>query len=316
MVRPFSSATAEQTLSVVSAVLAKKSTAKVDFVSRYCDLPSDRSEKALELAVDLGFLKKIAGGYRDNSPISKFLRTPIPVERAAALRVMIESYQPFIVFREQNSIAGSAEDAAQQTKTLLDLDAHREDIKATLVSLATFSGALTDVGGGQYRRDTKSLGDMFETLEERCRNDADAEQRVREAIGNKAASSISHDQVMKPLLVALRFTVAGNGREAVVNAGNAIESFLVEYAAAVGVSLAGKNGINSKVTHLKSQSKLPTKLSFKGQYLGHLRNAADHGIDAEIGTTWQITESTGQEYLFVSCSFIRNTIALIDGVYE
>ena len=110
--------------------------------------------------------------------------------------------------------------------------------------------------------------------------------------------------------------MAGNGREAVVNAGNAVESFLVDYASKVRVPLAGKNGINSKVTHLKSQNKMPTKLSFKGQYLGHIRNAADHGIDPEVGATWEILASTGQEYVFVSCSFIRTTIALIDRIYE
>ena len=307
MPRSFSSATAEQVLSVVSAVLARKATADVDFVSKYCDLPLDRSKNALELAVDLGFLKKTASGYRDNSPISKLLRTPKSSERAAVLRTMLESYEPFIVFREENTAAGSAEAAAQRTKTLLDLDAHREDIKATLVSLATFSGALRDGGGGQYERDTDSMDDMFITLATRCKNDANSEQRVRDALGNKASVSVSYDQVLRPLVVALRFAVDGNGREAVVNAGNAVESFLVEYAAAVGVSLTGQNGINRKVTFLKGNSHLPTKLSFKGQYLGHLRNAADHGID---------TESTGQEYFFVSCSFIRNVVALIDGDYE
>lgn len=39
-------------------------------------------------------------------------------------------------------------------------------------------------------------------------------------------------------------------------------------------------------------------------YLGHLRNAADHGVDQEIGAEWEIADNAGIEYVFVACSFI------------
>lgn len=316
MPREFSSATAEQVLSVVSAVVATQKPTDAQFVAWFCDLPQDPVEKALELAVDLGFLKRRSTKFSTVSPLCKHLRTPVAQEKAAILRVMIESYEPFLTFREGIESSGNADTAAQETKTLLNIDAHREDIKNTLVNLATFSGALTHLGGGRYQRDTKSLGDMFEALADGMANVAEAEHRIREAIGVQASPAVSYENVIVPLTDSLRFALAGEAREAVLNAGNAIESFLNEYAAAQRVSLAGAMGINAKLDRLRNARRLPTKLTFKGKYLGHTRNAADHGVDQEVAAAWRITRSTGQEFVFVACSFIGNLMAYREGLHE
>lgn len=316
MPRQFSSATAEQVLSVVSAVVARQQPTDAQFVASFCDLPTDPVEKALELAVDLGFLMKKSAKFSISSPLCKHLRTPIANEKAAVLRIMLESYEPFLVFRQGITTSGNSDTAAQETKTLLDIDAHRDDIKNTLVNLATFSGALTHRGGGNYQRDANSLGDMFQALAEGVADAAEAEHRIRTALGAKAGPAVSYDNVIQPLAIALRYAVGGEAREAVLNAGNAVENFLTEYAAAQNVSLAGAPGINAKLDKLKNGGKMPAKLTFKGKYLGHVRNAADHGIDQEIGAPWNITSSTGQEFVFVSCSFVGNVIEYMDGVFE
>jgi hypothetical protein len=51
-------------------------------------------------------------------------------------------------------------------------------------------------------------------------------------------------------------------------------------------------------------------LSNVGKYLGHVRNAADHGIDRDVAAQWGIRPSTGIEYVFVACSFIAATTVL------
>ena len=61
---------------------------------------------------------------------------------------------------------------------------------------------------------------------------------------------------------------------------------------------------------------MPKKLVFKGKYLGHIRNAADHGADSETGAAWQITGATGQEFVFVACSFLSTVVALEEGRFE
>jgi len=79
----------------------------------------------------------------------------------------------------------------------------------------------------------------------------------------------------------------------------------------LGVAVAGAGGINAKLDRfahpgagLGPANALPKKLIFMGKYLGHIRNAADPGVDPEVGATWQIQRSTGLEFVYVACSFI------------
>jgi hypothetical protein len=92
-----------------------------------------------------------------------------------------------------------------------------------------------------------------------------------------------------------------------------VESFLTDLAANRSVNVAGAHGVNSKLIRFEQAGELPKTLSQPGRYLGFIRNAADHGIDQEVGTSWEITEATGIEYVFVACSFILATRRHVNG---
>jgi hypothetical protein len=94
-----------------------------------------------------------------------------------------------------------------------------------------------------------------------------------------------------------------------VGAGNAVESYLEEYAARRTVQLGNAPGINAKIDKLVAGNVMPKKLAAVGKYLGHVRNAADHGVDTEVGAPWAIRPATGVKYVFVSCSFIAAVTA-------
>lgn len=308
MPRPFYSATAEQVLAVIDAVVAKDGTATAKFVAEFCDLLEGPAEKALGLAVDLGFLKTKADGFVVASPLCAFIRSPQARQKAAILRVMVDSYEPFVFFRQGIAATGAPERAAQQTKILLDIDAHREEIKNTLISLATYSGALVASSAGSYQVDATPIASAFDILSESCSDLAGAEAKVRQLLDGNNGDKVSREAILVPLANGLLFAAAGQAREAVVNAGNAIDSFLSEYAGRVVTSLAGATGINGKLDKLKAASKLPTKIVFKGKYLGHVRNGADHGADPEINAPWNISKATGEEYVLVACSFIGSVL--------
>jgi hypothetical protein len=99
----------------------------------------------------------------------------------------------------------------------------------------------------------------------------------------------------------------------VVAAGNAVESFLEHKAAAVGANVAGATGINAKIEKYLEVKGLPKKLGFVGKYLGHVRNAADHGVDQDVGAAWEISPETSIEYVFVACSFVRAVVGRLAG---
>jgi hypothetical protein len=317
MSRPFSQATAEQVIRVSEAAVALKAGADASTISLYTDLPIGLTNKALDLAVDLGLLDKSGDLYMPASPLCKLLRTPQEKERAAVLRVTIESFEPFQVFREELEATADASIAATRTKARLDIEGHREEIKDTLVSLATFSGALKVSHGNTYERDNKSLSNLLAELVAGSGEEAAAIYRIREEIGPNAAAVCDHEEVIAPLAAGARHASGGGaGREAVVNAGNAVESFLNWYGNERGNPVGGSHGLNAKVEALRQAGHLPPKLVNASKYLGHIRNAADHGVDPDIGTAWSISDATGRNYIFVAAQFIRAIIEYNEGRFE
>lgn len=317
MPRPFSPATAEQVVNAVEAVVVRRSSADADFVAEFCDIPRAQAESALQLAADLGLVKiSAAGACTVVSPLCRFLVTPNLAQRAAVLRVVLESYLPFTAFRDRLVATADATTAARQTKTELDLSAHRDLVKDTLISLGTYSDALLTEGGGRYVPQPSAAGNPLEVLAIAAANQAAAEARVREQLGAEACRRVSRDDVIVPLSNALLQATGGNPRGAVLEAGNAAESYLVELGARAGVNLAGANGLNAKLDRFDTAHWLPKKLVFVGKHLGHVRNAADHGIDPDVNAAWTIRAATGLEYVFLTCSFVAAVTAKETGAAD
>lgn len=304
MPRSFAAATAEQVVSVVEAVVIDRSpSSTAAFVASFCDLSEDRAGAALELATDLGFLSAVGQSYEVRSPLAPLLVTPNEMAKAAILRVLLESYEPFVVFRSRIKVADAGA-AAEQTRVVLDLDAHREDVKDALVSLGQYGQALRSEGAGRYSVTEREPQDLLIELVRSCEERAGAITVVIDRLGESAAAWVSRDNVVVPLADALVKAQSNDGRGAVVLAGNAVETFLTDLAAAANVNVAGATGINSKVDRLKNAGILPSKVCSIGKYLGAIRNGADHGADPETGQPWEIRPETGQEYPHVACSFI------------
>ncbi len=308
MPRDFSPATAEQVVAAVEAVVSASQAAKAEFVASFSDLTEKQAEAALELASDLGLLTSNSGKYSLASPLCRFLVTPKQMEKAAVLRVLLESYEPFIIFRERLVATENATTAAQQTKVTLDLDAHREEIKDTLLSLGTYGHALITEGGGRYSQSAAPLANTLHDLMAAVQTAAAAEARIRQQLGTEAAAGVSRDEVIVPLSDAWIRAQAQDGRGAVVAAGNAVESFLTALAGRTNTNITGANGINAKLDKFPTAT-IPKKLVNVGKYLGHVRNAADHGVDPDVGAGWAIRDATGIEYVYVACSFISAVVA-------
>jgi len=304
MPRSFAHSTAELVMQVVGAVHASKK-ASPDFVENFCDLSHSQAENALKLALDLGLVQQDGPNFLPANPLVHFVASPDEIRKAAILRVVLESYQPFIVFRERLTATNSADTAAQQTKTLLDIEAHREEIKDTLISLGTYTNALISQGGGLYAASNKALENQLLALADMANDQASAVAAIMKQIGNRA-DQLDRNEVVLPLASALLKAKAGQANDAVGEAARAVESFLARLAQRMGLNLAGATGINQKLDKFRTGNKLPKKVVEAAKYLGHIRNAADHGIDVDpdVGDIWYIQVSTGLQYVYVACSFI------------
>jgi hypothetical protein len=304
MTRSFSRATAEQVIGVVESIVQNGKPSDIDFVEKFCDQPHETAKSALELAIDLGFLRENNGKFEKANYFCDLLVSPSETQKAAILRIQLESYEPFVMYRKLLKVNQRAITAAKQTVTILDLAEHHEAVNETLISLGTYSHALTTGGAGIYHSTEESLENPLVSIVKGCENIASAKNKIRDDLGNSIPSRLSDEIIINPLSEALIKCTQNDPRGAVLFAGNSIESFLDHYGTLVGVALINKTGINAKIDELSRLQKLPKKLANVGKYLGHIRNAADHGNDPEISMPWTITNRTGLEYVSVAISFI------------
>lgn len=304
MPRTFAHSTAELVVQAVDAVQANGK-ASVDFVRDFCDLSQSQCESALKLGLDLGLIVINGNQYEPANPLVMFISTPDEKRKAALLRIMLESYEPFVVFRERLLATNSADTAAQQTKTLLDLDAHREEIKDTLISLGTYTSAIISQGGGRYRISDHKIENPLLALADAANDQASAEAIIRRQIGTRADQA-DRQEVIIPLANALLKAKSNQPTESVNDASRAVESFLARLADRMGVSLTGASGIIQKLDKFRTGNRLPKKVIEAAKYIGHVRNAAEHGIDVDpdVGSVWLVQGSTGLQIVFVVCSFI------------
>lgn len=316
MPRTFFESTAEDVVASIEAVVVNGKPTTADFVAQFADVPKDRAENALNLAVELGFLSVNAGSFSARKPLSQMFIAPNAAPKIAAMRVALESYEPFVLFRTRlKATAGLTGEAARQTKAALDLTGHRDVIKDTLISLATYSHALATEGGGTFVPAEEAIENRLLALAQACGDVVTSESRIRVQMGDAAANLVARDEVFVPLANALLKAASGDARGAVVLAGNAVESYLEALAGRIrGINITGAAGINAKLERFAAVNGMPKKLIAVGKYLGNVRNAADHGLgDPDVNTPWAIQESTGTEFVYVSCSFINAVTAIEQG---
>jgi hypothetical protein len=304
--------TAEHVMTAVEALVVNGGVATADLVAEFLETTPARATAALDLAVELGLLTENAANYTIASPLCRF--TAIPDQKAAVLRIVIESYRPFTVFRERLVATADITLAARHTKTVCQLTAHRDEVKDTLISLGTYARALVTEGAGNYQLEAGPLSNALQVVALGCTDIVTAEARIRSQLGPAAEAVLApvRDTVILPLADALLRAKNRDGSGAIQAAGNAVEAHIDAMAARMAVTLGTATGIISKLTKFGTPPRhLPNKLIQIGTFLGAVRNAADHGTDPDINNTaWQIRVATALEYVFVACSFIATTITI------
>lgn len=290
-------------------------------VAEFLDVPLENANNALQMAVQLGLLELPQGAdeYRPCSILARYLVTGSDVQKTAVLRLLVESFPPFRAFKQRLELTGLPATAAQQTRALCGLAAHHDEISATLCSIGTYTNSLVTGTAGRVTVNTAPLEDPMQALNGLTEERESAEFQVRNHLSPQVADWCNTEDVVNPLVTA--FLVAQRAAEdphpPVIHAANAFESFLTQIAQSTGVNVDTRHGINAKADYLKQQQVLQTKHLNVIKYLGHIRNAADHGIDPEIDTSWAITAETSKLYVAVALTAIRTIhTATVDGEYR
>lgn len=311
--------TAEDIVAVVDAVVARGKYANVDYITEFTGIATgEQVDKALCMAKELGMLDldNQSGNYIIKSYLAEKLVTAASDDQKAALmRLILEQYQPYRVFKIRYGFTHQIGTACRQAKILCSINGNERDIKNTLISIATYAKALKSEGANLYRFVEEEY--TFSLIEAALSESAVSEKLLREFLGDSNYSKVNPTTVIEPLAEAFQKSKADSPdtRGVIVYSANAFESFLNDYASAKGISLVGKNGIIQKINTLTGS----VSKKHKGmiEYIGQVRNAADHGADNdENGQMWTVTRDTALLYPCIVATVIKDMLQRDNGSIE
>lgn len=308
-------ATAENVIASTEAVLLRPNGADAAFVAQFLDIPQNSAEDNLKMACQLQLLSEHGGTYTVLTRLATYLVTPDDKQRASLMRLLLDLYEPFRHFRERLLVTGNPQTAAQQVKAIHNLSAHRDVIKDSLVNLGTFAGSIITRGAGRFELSATSHESLWDTVATAIGTRDFAEMEVRRKLGS-ASEWVNTAEVIDPLIEAFMRADQEDARSVILYVGNAVEAFLCQLGDHYSLpAVRTASGLNSKANSLDSASKLTKKHKAMLGYIGHLRNAADHGPDSETGVPWTIESQTALEVLAVAISTIRALVAYVEARY-
>lgn len=306
---------AENVIAATDAALQKPEGVDENLVSAFLDTTVAYAREALQMARELSLLREPqAGLFVPDAKYALYLCTAVRESKAAILRYVLEQYEPYRTFKARLDLSGVVGEAATQTKALHNIGAHRQVIITTFTDLGTYAQSLISEGGGLYKPRNDDPKTYLKILDAVIQERETATIQVRNRLGQEAVNWIDGPNVLENLITAYQRAALAeqDSRAPIVHAGNAVESFLSQLADHHNVNIGNASGINAKADALKNAGHLLTKHNFMVKYLGHVRNAADHGVDTEIGTQWEVSPKTAVEYVHVAQSVISAIVAQIN----
>jgi hypothetical protein len=314
--------TAEEVIGATDSILQRLTGIDVAGIADFLSTNQQYAQNAANMSVELGLASfdSATNLYYPKSPFAAYLVTSDVSQKGAILRMVLERYEPYQFFKNRLRITDFAADAAaNQTRATFGIAAERTDVSETFISLGTYTKSLAmREEGGRYQAKTSNGFEFLEVFGQVIAEREDAKTKIRSRLGEDVYQWIDTPTVSEPLVDSLQScaNAKADPRPPIVHAGNAVESFLVQVGNHYGVSLVGRNGVISKATEIiNAQHHLTSKHMGLFQYLGHVRNAADHGAGPPIGGMWTISAETALEYFQISLTAIRSTYDCIHGNY-
>ncbi len=301
--------TAEDIIGAVDAVFQKPDGITPQVLEEFLDTTPTNAKNALIMATQLNLIKEDKNIFFQNENIlASYLILCNFSQKAAILRIVLEKYDPYRKFKQRIQDNVSIQDAGRQVKALFNIPEDRSDITSTLISLGTFTESLNVEGGGRYTINTDVHMPYLDILEISIGSSDAIELHLRNELTPVVFDWLNHHDIVEQLINAYgRLSLVSEDQKApIVHAANAVEAFLNQYADSIGINVKNKFGINAKIDEIENQGSINPKHKNMFKYLGHIRNAADHGPDSLINQTWDISEQTSILYVQTSIRAIRS----------
>jgi hypothetical protein len=281
------------------------------FCAELADISEDHAARALEAARLLGLLAEGgSGSFRLNGLTAVLLGTGTRDQKRQIFRTHLEQFKPFEFVAARLLQGFDLHEACRQAKVRFELEPRPAVIRDVFERWGRFAG--TFVGDPLVVEQSEGIDSPLASVIDKIGEDTAA---AAEFISDELGPSlyIGLPEAIRNNLVrgAKKLAAKEEPRSVVQPLGIAFEDFLREVAEEVGVDVSGRNGIIQVGQELQAQGALAAKHLGFVHLIGHMRSAAEHGIDQKEQENWQITAKAVEVLLSAVLSAMRSISAYV-----
>src|SRR6266566_4671124 len=289
-------ASAELILAAAEAVYYLRPEFDIQKVATYIGTTSEATARsALDGARLLGFLADAQNEtYQPDERILRLQTHADGLARRMLFRVRLEEFKPFRVFKERVLCGDSALESAKKVKLLEDIETEVTKVKDIFQQWGLYSQSFSQDQIGNLTCSSEEGLTPAYLLRVRASIAAAEQARVfiQLRIGEDSFRILPAEVLDSLSSSMVRCHSRHEPKSEIMFAmGTAMERFLSFIATRANppADLTGTNGIVQMAESLRSLDVITRKHFGLIQAVGAVRNAADHGIDTEIGKSWSLT---------------------------
>jgi hypothetical protein len=276
------------------------------------DISEDHARRALEAAVLLGLLEPgSAGTYAMSGLTGRLLASGSRDQKRQIFRAHLEEFPPFAFVKTRLLQGFELHEACRQAKIALDLEPRPAVLRDLFDRWGRFSGSF--VGEPLEIERSEGIDSPLARVIDRLTDDtAAAVELLSDELGPALYLALP-EIVRDNLILGVKKLARGEEPRSVAQPlGIAFEDYLREVVATeTGTDVAAKNGIIQVGDELRAKEGIAGKQLGFIHMIGHLRTAAEHGIDQRESEEWQITAKAVELLFSAVLSGIRSITAYV-----
>lgn len=270
------------------------------------------AKEAIEAAALLGFVQERQKDFY--FPIDDILRLETHADaqgRRTVFRIRLESLAPYKRFKERIYCGDSPLEAARRVGALGNIDTEPIKIKEIFQRLGLFAGSFTQDGIGNLvcSSGEQSIGAYLDAVKSSLISAESARTFIERRVGEEPFRFLPSEALDNLTSMLARCQAKHEPKSEMIFAlGTAVEKFLRKIGDESNppVDLTKTNGVTQMADELRKGNVITKKHYGLLQAIAAMRNAANHGIDNDIGKAWAFTHETISDVGLLTLDTIRS----------
>jgi len=297
-------------IDVIEAVCVLDSRATLDIIAEYSDIANDSAQKALKMAMQLGFVQQESTLFKPIHPFARLFTDAKTNEKKAILKFKLMEYEPFKFFANLILKGQDETRASCKTQMVYNFSGSPMILRNTFLDLGIFSRIFVEKETGiETVFDAEpDIRNIFESISNTLNEEAQVENFISTQLDEDVLEYV-RSFIDRLKTAALR--ISSNSKSCVKDTADVFEDFLKKICSEESVDITGANGIIEVGNRLKSASKITSKHQGFINFIGHMRNAFKHTTDSEINATWDVSSDLPLNLFLVTLTAMNSIFLCI-----